>query len=290
MQTVIETITPAKAVEYRETSRGNRPMSKTTIRSYADTMKKGKWLLNGVPIIFDDEGHIIDGHHRVEAIILAGIPVQMAVCRGVPAQAFVTIDQGRGRHLGQLLAMQQVTHYNAVASIVHGVKNLVLYGRFYTNQNAMNHRKFTNADFYDEFVRDAEGYQEAANYARELYSKARILKLSWIGSLYYYLSHTGGYDKEYVETFFNAVCSLETSGIEAADMLRNYIIRSERINGEGGKNRNQLRVDYLFAIVCKSWNNYVEGKHVKCLKYDTVREDYPRLILNSNAQLNLTEN
>jgi hypothetical protein len=39
MQTVIETITPAKAVEYRNSSLGNRPLSKTTVKSYADTMK-----------------------------------------------------------------------------------------------------------------------------------------------------------------------------------------------------------------------------------------------------------
>lgn len=281
MQTVIETITPAKAVEYRESSLGNRPLSKTTIRAYADTMKQGKWMLNGVPIIFDDNGHIIDGHHRIEAIILAGIPVQMTVCRGVPSAAFVTIDQGRSKNLGQLLAMQQVENYNVVASIVGGNKSLIVSGRIWSNNGARNRGK-SNSDYYDEYIRNASDYQDAASFAGEMYRQARILKVSWIGSLYYYLSHTGGYDKDYVKKFFKGLCQLDTSGIKAADTLRNYIIRSERTNPNNSGQRSNVSVknDFLFAIVCKAWNAYATGKDVVRYNFNPVKESYPRLKLN----------
>ena len=281
MQTVIETITPAKAVEYRNSSLGNRPLSKTTVKSYADTMKQGKWMLNGVPIIFDDEGHIIDGHHRIEAIISAGIPVQMTVCRGVPATAFVTIDQGRSKSLGQLLAMQQVDNYNIVASTVNGNKSLVLNGRLWTNNSAKT-KGMNNADFYDEYQRNPEEYQEAASFAGEMYRQARILKASWVGSLYYYLSHTGGYKKDFVKKFFTATCGLETSGINAADQLRNYIIRSERTNPNKGNQKSNLNMkhEFLFAIVCKAWNAYASGKEVQRYNFNPEKESYPRLKLN----------
>lgn len=46
--TVIERITPEKAREYFNTSIGEgrnaRPVSKTYIQSYADTMRKGRWM------------------------------------------------------------------------------------------------------------------------------------------------------------------------------------------------------------------------------------------------------
>lgn len=288
MQTVIETITPAKAVEYRESSLGNRPLSKTTIRAYADTMKQGKWMLNGVPIIFDDNGHIIDGHHRIEAIILAGIPVQMTVCRGVPSEAFVTIDQGRSKNLGQLLAMQQVENYNNVAAIVNGNKSLVLNGRMWTNCGARTKGR-ANAEYYEEYKRNAEDYQEAASFACEMYRQARILKPSWVGSLYYYLSHTGGYDKDYVKTFFASVSRLETSGISAADQLRNYIIRSERtnVNNINQKSNLIMRHEFLFAIVCKAWNAYVSGKKVERYNFNPEKETYPRLKLNTNPNFKM---
>lgn len=283
MQTVIETITPAKAVEYLETSLGNRPISKVTVRSYADSMRQGKWLLNGVPIIFDNVGHIIDGHHRLNAIVQAGIPVQTLVCRGVQPEAFTTIDQGRSKNLGQLLAMQQVENYNAVASIVNGNQSLRLSGRFLGNNGAKN-RHMTNADFYDEYQRHPEEYQEAASFACEMYRLARILKSSWVGSLYYYLIHTGCYKKEYVKTFFQAVCNLDTSGINAADELRKYIIRTGRTNPDNHNQKSnlQMKEEYLFAIVCKAWNAYVTGKEVKRYNYNPEKESYPRLKLNTD--------
>lgn len=278
MQTVIETITPAKAAEYLKTSQGNRPISKVSVRSYADSMRQGKWLLNGVAIIFDNEGHLIDGHHRLNAIVKADIPVQTCVCRGADPEAFKTIDQGRGKNLGQLLAMQQVENYNAVASIVNANNSLITSGRFWTNNGARS-KEVTNADFYDEYQRNPAEYQEAGTYACEMYRQARIIKASWIGALYYYLSHTGGYKKDYVKRFFTAVCSLETSGISAADELRNFIIRNDRNRTDGAKLDNER----LFAIICKAWNAYVTGKEVKKYKFDPEKEDYPTLKLNTEC-------
>ena len=276
MQTVIETITPAKAKEYLKTTQGNRPISKVTVRSYADSMLQGKWLLNGVAIIFDNEGHLIDGHHRLNAIVKADVPVQTCVCRGAEPDSFKTIDQGRGRNLGQLIAMQQVLNYNAVASIVNANNSLIISGRFWVNNGARS-KQATNADLYDEYYRNKEEYQEAGTYACEMYRQARIIKASWIGALYYYLSHTGCYKKDYVKRFFTAVCSLETSGISAADELRNFIIRNDRNRTDGAK----LDQERLFAIICKAWNAYVAGKEVKKYKFDPDNEDYPTLKLNT---------
>lgn len=274
MQFVIETITPAKAVEYLGTSLGNRNIRNWVVGDYANCFKNGKWLLNGETIKFDTGGHLIDGHHRLLAIEQAGIPVQMAVCRGVQPEAFVTIDQGRSKNLGQLLAMKKVENYNIVASVVGGNRTLVLSGRLWTN-NGAKVKRMNNVEYYGEFMRDAKGYQEAAAFAREMYQKARILKPAWIGSLYYFLTHTGGYKKEYVANFFRGVCNLETSGINAADELRYFIIRNDR-----KEKQKRLEDSYLFAIVCKAWNYYVNNKPVKRYSFDAEKESYPKLQLN----------
>lgn len=272
MQTVIETITPAKAVEYLATSKGNRPISKIVVRSYADSMRQGKWFLNGVPIIFDNNGCVIDGHHRLNAIIQSGIPVQTAVCRGVQSEAFTTIDQGRSKSLGQLLAMQGTDNYNITASIVGGNDTLVKVGRLWVN-NGVRSKRATNMDFYDEYQRNAKDYQEAASIAGELYRMARLITAAWIGSLYYYLVHTGCYSKDYVLTFLRAACGLDTSGINPADELRKYIIRNDRKD-------KRLSNELLFAIICKAWNAYVNNKIVKVYNFNPEKEPYPKLKLN----------
>lgn len=272
MQTIIETITPAKAEEYLATSKGNRPLNKSAVRSYADSMLKGKWLLNGVPIIFDNKGCLIDGHHRLNAIIQSGIPVQTAVCRGVQSEVFTTIDQGRTKSLGQLLAVQKTENYNIVASIVGGNDTLVKVGKLW-GDNGARLKHVSNMDFYDEYQRHAEDYQEAARIAGELWRLSRLIKTAWLGSLYYYLVHTGCYRGYFVYGFLRAVCCLDTSGINQADELRKFIIRNDR------KDR-KLSNELLFAIICKAWNAYVSNKTVKCYKFNPEKEPYPKLKLN----------
>ncbi len=93
----IESIDPAAAERYMETAAANRHRCQRHISELAEDMAARRWDLNGTPIVFDWHGRLIDGQHRMLAIIRAGVPVRMAVVRGVDPDAFKTIDSGRKR-------------------------------------------------------------------------------------------------------------------------------------------------------------------------------------------------
>lgn len=270
---VTENITPAKAQEYLETSVGNRPISKVFVHSYADTMRQGKWILNGVAIIFDSEGHLQDGHHRLRAVIEANIPVRFDVIRGVDPSSFTTYDCGRHRTVGQLLAMQDVKHYNLVASIVVANARLIKSGRLLENNSvAETGKKSTNADKYDLYRRDPEGFNNTASYMVKLAHRCRIISGSWGGGIYYFLTHTGGYTEEEVKPFFEALFSLDTSDIPVCDMLRKAITKSSM---EGRK----MKAEMLWAFIAKTWNHYIDGTTPKFLRYTQGIEELPKLKL-----------
>lgn len=272
MNYVTENITPAKAQQYLQTSKGNRPISRPTVLSYADTMKKGGWLLNGVCICFDTDGHLSDGHHRLWAVIEAGIPVRFDVCRGVPTEAFTTYDCGRHRTLGQLLAMQDKKHYNLVASIVVANDQIVRRGRLHGNISAdnKNNAKKTNAEKYQLYQKDPAGYDAAAAVMVRLLGRCRVISGSWAGGIYYYLTHTGGYSEQEVLPFFEAVFSIDTSDIMVADMLRKTITKAA-LEGKS------LQPELLWALIVKSWNYYITGVTPKILRYQMSKEDIPEL-------------
>jgi hypothetical protein len=273
MNYVTENITPAKAQQYLQTSEGNRPVSKPTVHSYADTMKKGGWLLNGMCLIFDSNGHLIDGHHRLLAVIEAGIPVRFDVCRGASSNAFTTYDCGRHRTIGQLLAMQGTKHYNLVGSIVAANDMLVNRGRLTANNSRGGHAgrgKQTNAEKYELYRNDPDGFDAVAVLVVRLSSRCRIIQGSWAGGIYYYLTHTGGYDEKEVLPFFEALFSVDTSDIMVADMLRKAITKAS-LSGR------KLQAELLWALIAKSWNFYVSGVVPKILKWDQIREDLPTL-------------
>ncbi len=98
VKTVTETITPAKAALYLQRNKNNRPKRRTRIHRYAVTMKEGKWLKTHQGIAFDEEGSLIDGQNRLEAVILSGATIEMQVTTGLPHDCNVGIDAGANRN------------------------------------------------------------------------------------------------------------------------------------------------------------------------------------------------
>lgn len=54
-------------------------------------------------IAFDTNGRLIDGQHRLHAIIEAGVPIQISVTRGCSAASFSILDRGANRSQSDIL-------------------------------------------------------------------------------------------------------------------------------------------------------------------------------------------
>jgi hypothetical protein len=95
--TTLETITPGVAAAYLEQNTTNRRMRYQWRDMLASAITEGRWRLTHQGIAFNCDGTLIDGQHRLAAIVKAGKPVQMYVTRGMPKDALYAIDQGKGR-------------------------------------------------------------------------------------------------------------------------------------------------------------------------------------------------
>ena len=86
IESKVEHITPAIAREYLKKNTNNyRKLSRATMRSYAEDIKNGRWELNGETIVFDENGELKNGQHRLSGIVLANKPADILVVRGVKA-------------------------------------------------------------------------------------------------------------------------------------------------------------------------------------------------------------
>jgi hypothetical protein len=61
----------------------NRPVKQERIRWIAWDIENGRWKLNNHLIAFDENGLLVDGQHRLHAILQAGIAVEIGVMRGL---------------------------------------------------------------------------------------------------------------------------------------------------------------------------------------------------------------
>jgi len=96
-----------------------RPINDRTVKRYAVDMKSGNWGLTGQGISFDEEKNLLDGQHRLFAVVMAGIPVQMLVTWDLPKEndkvkTINLFDLGRARSAGSQLKMDGVEYYNEI--------------------------------------------------------------------------------------------------------------------------------------------------------------------------------
>jgi len=104
----------------------NRDISDARVAQYVADMESGRWRFNGETIQFDRTGMLLNGQHRLMAILETGIPQSFLVVRGLDPQSQLTMDQGTRRSPADQLAIANVT---ADATIAASVRVLIRWGK-----------------------------------------------------------------------------------------------------------------------------------------------------------------
>ena len=89
----IETIGPERAEEYLAANRGNRNIVQAHVAALARDIRNGQWMFNAQPICFSASGRLLNGQHRLTAVLEAGQAIEVLVMRGLPENAFPTYDK-----------------------------------------------------------------------------------------------------------------------------------------------------------------------------------------------------
>ena len=113
----VETINIKEAENFLMTMDNNRPVSESAVKHYAAQMKAGLWRVNGEPIIISDEGKLLDGQHRLWAVIESQVPYTGVVVRGVNPSAFATLDTGRARTMGNVFGIVGEKNGNVLGAV-----------------------------------------------------------------------------------------------------------------------------------------------------------------------------
>jgi len=113
----IETLTieqMGKALEGKaELQRGIKSWHRAKL---VDDASCGQFWFNGSSIVFDDNGKLIDGQHRLSALVSAGVTRPLLVVRGVSSKSYVVIDSGVGKSIGDFFKFKGIPNANASAA------------------------------------------------------------------------------------------------------------------------------------------------------------------------------
>ena len=176
-------MTPELASKWFDLARFNREINDTIVALYVRQIKEGLWRRTHQGIALTKAGVLIDGQHRLLAIIKTGQTVPMIVFVDEPEENFEFIDCGRNRsHLDMMRLSQR---NNALTSLHSTTLKAFLAGRFCNTTNGSN----------AEINREFEHYLLPINFVVDLFQGEKDKKVNdptvrgFLARAYYSVSH-----------------------------------------------------------------------------------------------------
>lgn len=110
-------VSPELAQQYLGRNSRNRHLMPTTVIRYASDLTAGFWQITHQGIAFDIDGNLIDGQHRLQAIVDSKQSAWLLITEGLPLEAIEALDRGKMRTLAHTFQIMghQVTNARAIA-------------------------------------------------------------------------------------------------------------------------------------------------------------------------------
>ena len=257
----LEEICPTRAKQLLAQNHTNRNLNQRLVGKLSEAIVNDHWKVNGETIKLSKRGRLLDGQHRLHAIIMAKKPAKTYLIDGLEEDCHPTIDAGLRRTGGHALQFLGVKNSTLVAASIGMVYRIRI-------KDLKNKPRYTNEDIVREYEIDPQGYSNAAAYVG---GKRWLIKFagSSVASACYYL--TQKIDSEKSDAFFNSLASGEN--LQHGDptfALRNQLMNMRSIQGklERGK---QVRYS-IYHNIAYAWNAIRSKQSVKRI---TIRETTP---------------
>lgn len=103
----VKNVTPEMAAAWLAENLGNqRALQRPRVEKYKAEMLEGDWLITGEPLIFDTEGKLLNGQHRLTSSSEAKITLRnQVIVNGVDRDAFRAMDTGAPRLAADVLTI-----------------------------------------------------------------------------------------------------------------------------------------------------------------------------------------
>lgn len=263
-------ISPIMALEMMELNVSNRPLNKVTVDYYARQMKSGQWTLSGQTISISDKNTLIDGQHRLAAVVKSGCTIEFIVAYDVPEGSFINYDSLRSRGLSDVMSCSRIPNAKKTSSAISKynairIDCLAAAGFGFTSGRGdsggvKKDRKLTNVDAMDLYYSNSELWDYLIRLSEKCYSRIKLYTQSQIAAISFYLIKDIGHNREVVESFF-----LQLFLNENVTNKSIYNLREKLITSSIGNLRLINRLKYVYLVKC--WNAFVTGREIKIYSF-----------------------
>lgn len=255
----VQVITPKQAEQIlSEQNINNRSLRESRVTHLAGNIQRQEWRLTGDCIVFDLDGVLLNGQHRLTACVAADEPIEVVVLRNVPRANQDVMDDTLSRRLGDALELRGETDVHRLGAGINWYARLVyaeITGALHYANNAMR----PSIPQLLELYRENPGLKDALVDSRPV-NKALRLRSGPLIAVWYRLSNV---DKEHTQVFFDSLRTGANLDEESPILALRRYSENERDRG-----RRKANPDFMWAAVTlKAWNYWREGRSVQVLRY-----------------------
>lgn len=270
-------ITPEVAEAWLlERNTDNRPLSSATVRNYARQIAKGDWRITHQGIGFDRDGVLMDGQHRLQAIVDSETAVPMMVSWNLAREGFAALDAGRSRSANDAIALHLDEKPKNISMFVAIIRTINAHDRT-LGIAAVDAPAPSNQEVIE--MAEEMGVQEindAATVAATIYRAGRTngvpVSAAVIGAFYYMMVNRGGWDAELVESQF--LTPFITGVGVSSERDPRLALRRAAIREEGGTRNTMARVEVV-SMMFRAFEAWIANKEVRHILRPTTTVSVP---------------
>lgn len=257
LEVSLELIDQERASEYLSTNQRNRKPTESQMMNIQRALKNDEWCLNGATIVFDSQGELSDGQHRLAAVARTGIPILTLVVRGVePLVAQDTTDNTRKRTLASQLQMRGENNYKSLASAINAYWQLTNIGAVGPSSG---HYPTPTSGL--RFLERHPNIRHSVSLANRVKERPVKYPAGLAGALHYAFAEKSPDD---ADAFWMRLA--DGSGLTTGDPL--FALRERMISdATRGASVQGMGTRYRAAITIKAWNAWMNGDELKLLKW-----------------------
>ena len=247
----IEVVGPKEARYLLRMNTHNRHVSVDRVATMARDMVGGHWVLNGETIKVSREDRLLDGQHRLLAVVESGVQVPMMIVRGLDDDAQDSVDIGAKRQFADVLTLAGESNSHNLGAAVRFCWYIDTFGR--PKQFGMNPSLAELRAWLDQNPRIREGI---AIGQRAGHSVIRYTP-SVANALWYLMSRID--EKQAAEFWENLI----GGDVGAGDPI--FALREALFRDLGKPHR--MSVDHRAALTIKAWNHSLNGRIVQVISW-----------------------
>lgn len=270
VRTEVVEITPELAREWLRKVKRNRNVTKSVVKKYAKDMSNGDWILTGESLKFSIDGFLIDGQHRLEAVIEADTTILCCVTWGIrDERAFVRMDTGRKRTPDQLVEIafrEEIDGGLRNSKVITSVARRVLLWEIIANKHEYS---LSNSLFSDisgqaiiDYLRIGHNLTEIQWLLGDLKPSMPYKRSGAGSSLVAAMVILHKHNHPVTMDFMNRL-------IYGADLKKNspVILLRDKLMLSTERNRSRMWATEVMALTIKAWNKFAKGETVKSLSW-----------------------